>query len=212
MSIKKKSDHRHKHIVRHFERTDPVMHKAFMSMEWESLYPTEKPSGYFGRLCREIISQQLGSGAASAIVARFHALAGPGRILPARVLEFSPDELRATGMSWAKVRSLRDLALRVRAKEIDFKKFGTADDEAVIRELVKVKGIGRWTAEMFLIFTLGREDVFSFGDLALRASLKHVYGPHRTRTQKAMEHIVRRWSPYRSYASLALWHRRDNKK
>ncbi len=208
---KKEGDHK-KRVAGHFQRHDSVMHEAFAQMPWEMLGSTEKPSGYFNRLCREIISQQLGSGAARAIVARFRALFPRGRATPGRVLALSEDDLRAVGMSWAKARSLRDLAARAASREIDFKKCATADDEEVITELVRVKGIGRWTAEMFLIFTLGREDVFSFGDFALRKSLKNLYGHHRTRTQKSMERIVSRWSPYRSYASLALWHRMDNKK
>lgn len=189
------------------------MHGVLAGMEWQLLEPAEKDTrGYFGCLCREIISQQLGSSAARAIVARFRLLFPRGWATPGRVLEVSEDALRATGMSWAKARSLRDLAVRVAAREIDFKKFPFADDEAVIADLVKVKGIGRWTAEMFLIFTLGREDVFSFGDFALRKSLKHLYGARKTRTQKAAEYIVRRWSPYRSYGCLALWHKADNQK
>ncbi len=198
--------------MRHFRRHDALMHGAFTQMPWEVLKPTERPAGYFNRLCREIISQQLGSGAARAIVARFRALFPAGRATPAGVLALSEEQLRAVGMSWAKARSLRDLAARVAAREIDFKKFAAADDEQVIAELVRVKGIGRWTAEMFLIFTLGREDVFSFGDFALRKSLKSLYGPHKTRTQKSMERIAARWAPYRSYAALALWHHADNKR
>jgi len=210
--MEKKVAHHKRRVLGHFRRRDPVLHGVFAGMPWEMLGPTEKPSGYFNRLCREIISQQLGSGAARAIVARFRALFPRGRATPGSVLALSEKELRAVGMSWAKARSLRDLAVRVEAREIDFQKFAAADDEQVIVELIKVKGIGRWTAEMFLIFTLGREDVFSFGDFALRKSLKSLYGPHRTRTQKNMERIVGRWSPYRSYACLALWHRMDNKK
>ncbi len=210
--MKKKTGHGKRHVVWHFQRRDPVLHGVLTRTEWEMLKPTEKPAGYFNRLCREIISQQLGSGAARAIVARFRLLFLRGRATPGRVLALSEENLRGVGMSWAKARSLRDLAVRVEAREIDFQKFAAADDEQVIAELIKVKGIGRWTAEMFLIFTLGREDVFSFGDFALRKSLKSLYGPHRTRTQKNMERIVGRWSPYRSYACLALWHRMDNKK
>jgi len=208
----KKARHHKKRVAGHFRRLDPIMHAAFVRMPWEILEPTERPAGYFNRLCREIISQQLGSGAARAIVGRFRGLFPRGRATPGRVLAFSEEQLRGVGMSWAKARSLRDLATRVDAREIDFKKFAAADDEQVIAELARVKGIGRWTAEMFLIFTLGREDVFSFGDFALQKSLKSLYGPHNTRTQKSMERIVRRWSPYRSYASLALWHHADNKK
>lgn len=208
----KKTGRHKKRVEEHFEEQDTFIHGVLAAMEWQLLEPTEKaPQGYFNRLCREIISQQLGSGAARAIVARFKTLFRNGRATPATVLKFSEENLRGVGMSWAKARSLRDLAARVEAREINFKKFASAGDEAVIAELTKVKGIGRWTAEMFLIFTLGREDVFSFGDFALRKSLKSLYGHQRTRTQKAMERIVARWSPYRSYACLALWHRMDNK-
>ncbi len=199
-------------VARHFRRRDPVLHAVLARMPWEILEPTEKPAGYFNRLCREIISQQLGSVAARAIVARFRALFPRGRASPARVLAVSEDQLRAAGMSWAKARSLRDLAARVETREINFRKFAAADDEQVIAELIKIKGIGRWTAEMFLIFTLGREDIFSFGDFALRKSLKNLYGARRTRTQKAMEQIVDNWHPYRSYACLVLWHHADNQK
>ncbi|MFY9462763.1 MAG: DNA-3-methyladenine glycosylase 2 family protein [Candidatus Sungiibacteriota bacterium] len=207
----KAEDHKRR-VAGYFRREDPVLHGVLAGMPWEMLRPTENPAGYFNRLCREIISQQLGSGAARAIVARFRAVFPRGHATPARVRALSEEQLRGVGMSWAKARSLRDLAARVVARDIDFKKFAVADDEQVITELVRVKGIGRWTAEMFLIFTLGREDVFSFGDFALRKSLKRLYGAQRTRTQKSMERIVNRWTPYRSYASLALWHYIDNNK
>ena len=207
-----KSAQRKKHVLRHFERQDPLIHRVLINMEWDVLEPTERPSGYFNRLCREIISQQLGSGAARAIVARFRAKFPRAHATPERVLAFSEGQLRAIGMSWAKARSLRDLAARVRAREIRFERLSQGEDEAVVAELVKVKGIGRWTAEMFLIFTLGREDVFSFGDLALQKSLRNLYGSRRTRTQRSMERIVRQWRPYASYASLALWHHSDGRK
>ena len=210
--MEKKAGHHKRRVVAHFQRCDPVLHEVLAGMGWDVLEPTEKPAGYFHRLCREIISQQLHSGAARAITARFRALFPAGRATPARVLVLSEERLRAVGMSWAKARSLRDLAARVAGREIDFHKFAAADDEQVIAELIKVKGIGRWTAEMFLIFTLGREDIFSFGDFALHKALRSLYGSYRTRTQKSMERIVGRWSPYRSYASLALWHRMDDKK
>lgn len=210
--MEKKVGNHKRRVVRHFQRHDSVMHEVFARMPWEMLRPSEKPLGYFNRLCREIISQQLGSGAARAIVARFRAMFPRRRATPARVLALSEDELRATGMSWAKARSIRDLASRITAREIRFERFPEADDETVVAELIKVKGIGRWTAEMFLIFALGREDVFSFGDFALRKALRHLYGKRRTRTQEAMERIVAAWSPYRSYGSLALWHRMDNQK
>ena len=198
--------------MRHFRRTDPLIHLELGRMEWEILRPTEKSAGYFRRLCREIISQQLGSGAARAITGRFMDLYPATGPTPHLVLAISEERLRAVGMSWAKARSLRDLAQRAEAGEIAFERFSRADDEEIIAELIGVKGIGRWTAEMFLIFTLGREDVFSHGDLALQKGLAHLYGARRTRTERARDTIIARWHPYRSYASLALWHAMDNKK
>lgn len=178
-------------------------------MEWEILGPTEKPAGYFRRLCREIISQQLGSGAARAITGRFMDLFSGKRPTPPKVLAMSEERLRAVGMSWAKARSLRDLAARADAREIAFEKFSDADDEEIVTELIRVKGIGRWTAEMFLIFTLGREDVFSQGDLALRKGLTRLYGKRTARSKKHRENIIASWGPYRSYACLALWNVMD---
>ncbi|MBI3630931.1 MAG: DNA-3-methyladenine glycosylase 2 family protein [Candidatus Sungbacteria bacterium] len=204
---------RKKHIQKHFWREDPLVHKILADMEWELLEPAEKNSaGFFNRLCREIISQQLGSGAARAIVARFRKLFPRGRATPGRVLTMTEGQLRAVGMSWAKARSLRDLASKIQTQEIRFDRFPDAEDEAIIAQLVKIKGIGRWTAEMFLIFTLGREDVFSSGDLALQKGLRHLYGYRRTRTEKSRGDIIARWRPYRSYASLALWHVMDSQK
>jgi DNA-3-methyladenine glycosylase II len=114
-------------------------------------------------------------------------------------------------MSWAKAWYVRDLAQKTKTKTVRFTGFPAMPEEEVILELTKVKGISRWTAEMFLIFTLGREDIFSHGDLGLRKGMERVYGKHRTRTRKSMEAIAGRWSPYRSYGSLALWHVLDSK-
>ena len=193
------------HVIRHFRRAAPLIHQELARMEWELLSPTEKPAGYFRRLCREIISQQLGSGAARAITGRFMDLFPAAGPTPHLVRAISEKRLRAVGMSWAKARSLRDLAARAEAGDIAFKKFSRADDEEIVPELVRVKGIGRWTAEMFLIFTLGREDVFSHGDLSLQKGLARLYGKGRLRSKKQIVKLVASWSPYRSYASLALW-------
>ena len=198
-------------IRRHFRRTDPIIFPVLAAMDIEPLRATSGPAGYFAKLCREIISQQLGSKAARAILDRFLGLFPRRRVIPAHVLALSEEKLRATGMSWAKARYIHDLADKTAAGIIQYRAFGRADNEAVIAELTKIKGIGRWTAEMFLIFTLGREDVFSFGDLGLRKGFTQLYGARCARTQKHMAAIIQRWSPYRSYASLALWHINDSK-
>ena len=207
-----KKSNKIRRIKQHFRKIDPILFPVLEKMELEPLAAAYGPAEYFPKLCREIISQQLGSGAARAILGRFVELFPKKRITPTRVLTLSEKNLRATGMSWAKARYLRDLAQKTAAGEIHFKKFSEADDAFVISELTKVKGIGAWTAEMFLIFTLGREDVFSFGDLGLRRAFELLYGRRRARTQKNMESITKLWSPYRSYASLALWHVWDSQK
>lgn len=204
-------ERRKKQIMRHFRRMDPLIHRELVRMEWEILRPTEKPAGYFRRLCREIISQQLGSGAARAITGRFLDLFPATGPTSPKVLAMPEERLRAVGMSWAKARTLRDLAARTGAREIAFEKFSRADNDEIITELIRVKGIGRWTAEMFLIFTLGREDVFSQGDLALQKGFTRLHGKGRARSQKTAEKLIASWSPYRSYASLALWNVMDTK-
>ena len=94
--------------------------------------------------------------------------------------------------------------MQVKTKKINLEKLDRLSDEATMAELIKVKGIGPWTAEMFLIFTLKREDVFSFGDLGLNKAIKKLYG------KRKVESIVKRWAPYRSFGSLALWYSLDN--
>ena len=196
-------------VRRHFRQADPLLFPVLANMKLEPLRPLENTGQYFAKLCREIISQQLGNGAAHAIVDRFFALFPGCGPTPTRVAALPEKDLRRVGMSWAKARYLGDLAAKTAAGELDFKKLPGADDETVIDELTKVKGIGRWTAEMFLIFTLGREDIFSYGDLGLRKGFARLYGERRASSPEGMERVVRQWTPYRSYASLALWHISD---
>ncbi len=181
-------------------------------MELELLPKDPTPATHFPQLCREIIYQQLAGKAAYAIHQRFLALFPGKRPTPARVSALPEKKLRAVGLSWAKARYIRDLAAKVQDKSVNLRKLHTFDNEATITELTKVKGIGRWTAEMFLMFTLGREDVFSYGDLGLRKGFERIYGKRSAGTQKNIEKVTARWSPYRSYGSLALWHAMDSTK
>jgi DNA-3-methyladenine glycosylase II len=200
------------HIKRHFWRADKKLLALFAKMELAPLRAEFDPSVFFAKLCREIISQQLAGSAARAIHGRFLTLFPKSEPTPKRVLTLSEKDLRSIGLSWAKVRYIRDLAEKTASRQLDLAKLGSLDNETAIAELSKVKGIGRWTAEMFLIFALGREDVFSHGDLGLRRGLEKLYGAHRTKTVKHIERITDRWSPYRSYGSLALWHMSDTAK
>lgn len=191
-------------IRNHFRKVDPILYEVVKQVSYlEDIIP-RKPYDYFRSLCREIISQQLASGAASAIHKRFLNLF-PTRRPSAKLLTFvSEKKLREAGMSWAKARYIKDIAQKLSTKEVRLSSLQRLSDEEVIAELIKIKGVGRWTAEMFLIFSLGRPDVFSFGDLGLKRAMQKLYKMSSFSVEQAMP-VVSRWSPYRSFASRILW-------
>jgi DNA-3-methyladenine glycosylase II len=182
-----------------------VIYRVMVKMDLEPLVRPKASTNFFAKLCREIITQQLASEAATAIRNRFSDLFPNKEIVPKRVLARTDQELRDVGMSWAKVSYIKDLAQKTKNKEIVLEKLVDLDDETVVLELTKVKGIGRWTAEMFLMFTLGREDVFSHGDLGLKKAIMELYGFQNAPTEAEVDEIVKRWSPYKTYGCLALW-------
>lgn len=196
-----------KQVKLHFHQADPVIGAVLENMSLQLLQPLP-PQTYFQKLCEMIIGQQLAGKAADAIVARFTRLLGD-QVEPKSVLETNDQALRDVGMSWAKVKSVKDLARHVDRQLINLAGLQSLHDDQVIAELIKVKGIGLWTAEMFLMFTLGREDVFSHGDLGLRKGIEKLYGFAHKPTTEQIEKIVGKWIPYKTYASLALWHVND---
>jgi DNA-3-methyladenine glycosylase II len=163
-------------------------------------------TNYFQSLAEAIISQQLSDKAATTIINRFKALF-PGADFPSpkQVLRKSDSDLRSVGVSGAKASYIKNLARAMEDKTVHFTDVAKATDEEIIEMLVKVKGIGRWTAEMFLIFSLGRPDVFSFGDLGLRNAVKKLYSLRKDPLPKQLQKISSRWQPYRTCASLYLW-------
>lgn len=169
----------------------------------QGLHP-DKPENYFSRLCREIIGQQLADKASRAIFSRFEKLFS-GKITSCKALKVSHQAMRKAGLSNAKAKYIRNLAEDVVNKKLNFKDLKNLDNEQVIKELIKVKGIGPWTAEMFLMFTLARKDVFSPGDLGLRKAIKRLYGFKKEPTEKQIKEITDKWRPYRTYACLILW-------
>ena len=159
---------------------------------------------HFSALCRTICSQQLGKRAAETIYGRFAELFAPGtRPSPERLLELSTRELRECGLSGRKVEYLRALAREFHEGRLGRMKFSLLEDRQIIDALVEVPGIGVWTAEMFLIFSVGRADVFSVGDLVLRKGVERVVG--REMTHREIEEAAELWSPHRSVACLYLW-------
>ena len=171
--------------------------------------PGNQPD-HFKSLVVAIINQQLSGKAADTIQARFEALFANGRRrkkfpTPKEVLAMSLGKLRRVGLSKMKASFIKDLAKKVLNGTVDFRAMKKWSDEEVIMHLTAVKGIGRWTAEMFLIFSLGREDVFSYGDLGLRNAIQRLYKMRAHPTPAQAEKITARWSPYRSLACLYLW-------
>jgi DNA-3-methyladenine glycosylase II len=177
--------------------------------------PTPKPpSDYFGSIVRSIVSQQISTRAAEAVFGRIIlALDGLPKdrrtdptITPARLLALPEETLKACGLSGQKMKYIRHNAQIW--DTLDTSDFPTLPDEMIITKLTKLYGVGRWTAEMFLIFTLARPDVFSFGDWGLMQSLyqHYPYRPHHTRKVAT---LVESWSPHRTLAALTLWWHKD---
>ena len=198
-------------IKAHFKQQDLVIYSIMAKMPLTPLVSPRSSRRFFSQLCREIIGQQLAGKAAKAIHARFVALFPHAKVTPQAVLTFNDAKYREIGTSWAKARYLLDLADKTLKQEVNLGQLHHWDNKQVVAELIKVKGIGQWTAEMFLIFTLGRENVFSHGDLGLNKALRILYNFKDKPTIKQVEKIVSKWAPYRSYGSLALWHSLDNR-
>lgn len=197
----------HSQIIKHFKTADPVMHAVLIKVHAEhgdKLFELKKSEDLFYDLCESIVSQQLSVKAGDTIFNRVLDLL-PGRILtPDNVLKQKPEVLRAAGLSNAKVKYILDLALKVKTGEVNLEKLDELQNEEVITELTRVKGIGKWTAEMFLMFGLGRPDVFSHGDVGLQNAVKKIYGFEKY-DPVVVEEIIVNWSPYRTIAARILW-------
>jgi DNA-3-methyladenine glycosylase II len=196
-------------VKQHFALHDPKLLSVLETVNLDDWFEARSSDDHFFNLSRNIIYQQLAGSAASAIFKRFESLVG-GKVKPDRVLEFSDQSLRDIGLSWAKAKYIKDLASKAVAGEVDLLNLADLDNESVIAELTKVKGIGRWTAEMFLLFTLKRENIFSYGDLGLRKGFAKLYGIDSP-TDKHIAKVIAGWSPYESYGSISLWHFLDNR-
>ena len=160
---------------------------------------------FFESLVESIVSQQLSVKASDTIYKRVLALGG-GKLLGPKELAAVPDEtLRGAGLSGQKVRYVRDLCLKVADGSVNLTNLETLDDEEVIERLRLVKGIGRWTAEMFLMFRLGRPDVLPVQDLGIQQGMKKLYKMREVPTAEKMEKVAKKWRPYRSIACWYLW-------
>ena len=191
--------------VKHLAKADPVLARLIKRAGPFAL-KTRHMHNPFEALARNIVFQQLHGSAAEAIHRRVVELFGGGRLRPRDVLGASDGELRGAGLSGAKAAALKDLA----AKTLDgtvptlarLKRMG---DEEIVERLTRVRGIGRWTVEMLLMFRLGRPDVLPVGDYAVRKGFMVAYGLDEMPKPKALESHAEAWRPYRSVASWYMW-------
>ena len=193
--------------ILHLKKSDPVLRSIIESI---GACRMEFGPPEFASLAESIVYQQLHGKAAATIFKRFAAAAGVP-LTPAGILKLSDEQLRAVGLSKQKSSYMKDLAIKTRDGLLDFSKLPGMPDQEVIKHLTQVKGIGVWTAHMFLIFTLKREDVLPTGDYGVQAAMKKHYRKRKMPKPKDMEKIARAWSPYRSVACWYLWRSLDIK-
>ncbi len=188
--------------IKHLKKSDPILAAII-----EKVPPFEKhkAGNYFEALLESIVSQQLSVKAADTIWGRFIALLPEKKVLPEEVLRLEDQKIRDAGISWQKISYIKDLAKKTVESGILFEQFEIMTDEEIITELVKVKGIGRWTAEMFLMFAMDRPDIFSYGDLGLRRAIEKAYQLGHEPTQVEAVKITEKWKPYRTIACRYLW-------
>ena len=164
-----------------------------------------KPNEYFSDLAQSIIGQQLSTKVADKIVERVKASYPKKKIDAKYTRNLNVENLRACGISNSKAQYIKNIAEAFLDETIKYKNFPKMSDEDIIAELVTIKGVGRWTAEMFLIFSLGRSDVFSAGDYGLRKAVSKAYGVDINIKPKELIQLASQWSPNRTLASRILW-------
>lgn len=191
----------------HFKEVDSKIFELAQIYELEEIVDT---GNYFEKLCDTIIGQQLSGKVADVIFSRFKDLFPNGQITPKGVLKLTDLQIRNIGTSNSKVAFIKDLAKKVDSGEISFEDMGSLTNEEIAEMLMSVHGIGPWTVEMFLMFCLGRPDVFSTGDLGLLRAMEKVYGLEEPSSQER-EELSLKWAPYRSYAARLLWKSLDNR-
>jgi DNA-3-methyladenine glycosylase II len=188
--------------VLHLKKSDPVMAKIIADIG-PCRYEVKNFGTHFDALCRSIIYQQLSTKAAGTIHGRFLDLFPAQRLSPDALLALPEETLRGVGLSRQKLNYLRDLASKVHAGELPLDHLDTLPDQEIIDYLVQVKGIGVWTAQMFLMFRLGRLDVLPDLDLGIRNAIRKAY---RVRGVPNAKRIAKIGAPWRPYASVACWY------
>jgi DNA-3-methyladenine glycosylase II len=219
----------------HFKKADPVLYKVALL---HNIADIRRSRDVFRDIVRAIVNQQLSGKAAETIFGRLEekvkaktknktsrAAKSPSVITAASIAALSMPALRSCGLSNAKAATIKALAHAVlgrtshtpgtpaeTAHKLDLAIIHTYPDETVIKLLTSIKGIGPWTAEMILMSSLGRTDIFSYGDLGLKKGIMHLYGLRKLPSDRLMDKLSRAWSPYRTYAAKVLWRVADRNK
>lgn len=184
----------------HLTKHDPVLGKLIANI---GCYELELNDDYYLKLISSIIGQQLSVKAANTIFSRVKNLCNG--VSPQNIISLADDELRNAGVSRPKIKYIKHLSKEIINNRINLNSLFFLSDEEVVSELTKIKGIGRWTAEMFMIFSLGRLDIFSTSDAGLRRAIKWLYNVDDSIEISLLNGISDNWKPYRSIASLYLW-------
>jgi len=194
----------------HLQAHDPYLRPVIIH---SGLCTIEPHHDYYRELVESIVGQQLSVKAAAAIRRKFLALFDGAFPEPVEILAKTPEELRSAGLSWAKTKYIQDLAQHVIDGNIKFDHFDSLSNEEIIVELTSVKGIGEWTAHMFLMFLMGRLDILPVGDLGIKNGVQKLYGLKQQPNAKDIQKIAQKyhWHPYESVASWYVWESLDNK-
>ena len=193
----------------HFKKVDKILHKAARQFDIDNLSPSKN---LFEDIVWTIIGQQLSGKVADTIFGRFKKLFPIGKVSVKNILTLSEEKMRKCGLSGAKARAIKSLAEHIVSGKLKINKLNNLSDEEVMTELTQVKGIGPWTAQMILMFSLARADIFSKGDLGLRKGIMHLYGMKQMPSDRKMDSLTVVWSPYRTYAAKVLWRVADKAK
>lgn len=208
MSMKNRIIPGRKKILLHFDEHDTVMAQVIRRTGPIKL---KRNRNYYAVLCKAILAQQISVAAADAITTRFCELFSGGSPTPQEVINLSEVKLRGVGLSRQKVSYLKDLSVHFHKKLIRPQRLHYMCNEEVIQQLTAVHGVGRWTAEMFLIFSLNRPDVLPLGDLGLQLALKKIYRMRKLPTVKRMRTLGRKWNPLETVATWYAWRIQDDK-
>lgn len=190
----------------HLKKSDPVLAALIKRV---GPYRIEYREPDFATLVRSIVYQQISGKAAATVLDRLLGLMPRRRLTPGAVLKLSLEELRSAGLSGQKASYIRDLAEHTKARRVNFASIGDLTDEAVIEHLSQVKGIGVWTAHMFLMFALRRHDVLPCADLGVRAAIQKAYKLDALPNPRQIEELAAAWRPYCSVATWYLWRSLD---